>query len=51
MLGAVIAILRQVSAPFIQAAVMETIKQSGWSLIDVDLTGRPVSQSDQPRLC
>jgi hypothetical protein len=46
-LGAVIAILRQVSAPFIQAAVMETIKQSGRLLIDVDLTGRPVSPTSQ----
>jgi hypothetical protein len=35
--------LRTVSAPFMQAAVMETIKQSGGLTIDVDLTGRKVS--------
>jgi len=46
-LTAVIEVLRQVSAPFIQAAVMETIKQSGALLIDVDLTGREVSPTSQ----
>jgi hypothetical protein len=42
-LAAVIEVLRTVSAPFIQAAVMETIKHSGGLTIDVDLTGRQVS--------
>ena len=42
-LAAVIEALRTVSAPFIQAAVMETIKHSGGLTIDVDLTGRKVS--------
>ena len=42
-LAGVIDVLRTVSAPFIQAAVMETIKQSGGLVIDVDLTGRQVS--------
>lgn len=42
-LVAVVDGLRTVSAPFIQAAVMETIKQSGGLTIDVDLTGRKVS--------
>lgn len=46
-LAAVIESLRQVSAPFIQAAVMETIKQNGRLLIDVDLTGRQVSPTSQ----
>jgi hypothetical protein len=42
-LAVVIEALRTVSAPFIQAAVMETIKHSGGLTIDVDLTGRKVS--------
>lgn len=42
-LAGVIDVLRTVSAPFIQAAVMETIKHSGELVIDVDLTGRQVS--------
>jgi hypothetical protein len=42
-LRAVVAVLRSVSEPFIQAAVMETIKQSGQLTVDVDLTGREVS--------
>ncbi len=42
-LAGVIDVLQTVSAPFIQAAVMETIQQSGGLVIDVDLTGRPVS--------
>lgn len=42
-LAAVVEVLRTVSAPFIQAAVMETFKQSGQLIIDVDLTGREVS--------
>lgn len=42
-LAGVIEVLRTVSAPFIQAAVMETIKQRGQLTLDVDLTGREVS--------
>ncbi len=42
-LAAVVEVLRTVSAPFIQAAVMEEVKQKGWLMIDVDLTGRVVS--------
>ncbi len=41
-LAAVVEVLRTVSAPFIQAAVMEEIKQKGRLMIDVDLTGRVV---------
>lgn len=36
-------LLRVVSAPFIQAAVLATIKQRGQLTLDVDLTGREVS--------
>lgn len=42
-LAAVVAVLRTVSEPFIQAAVMAEIKQKGQLTIDVDLTGREVS--------
>jgi len=42
-LEAVIEVLRQVSQPFIQAAVMETIRKQGGLTADVDLTGREVS--------
>lgn len=42
-LAAVVAVLRTVSEPFIQAAVLEEIKQKGQLTIDVDLTGREVS--------
>jgi hypothetical protein len=42
-LAGVIDVLRRVSAPLIQAAVMETIKHDGGLVIDVDLTGRAVS--------
>jgi hypothetical protein len=42
-LAAVVEVLRTVSAPFIQAAVMEEVKQKGRLTIDVDLTGRLVS--------
>lgn len=41
----VLAVLRKVSAPFIQEAVMTEIKQKGELVIDIDLTGRPVSPS------
>ena len=42
-LAAVIEILNQVSQPFIQAAVLETIRKHGGLTADVDLTGREVS--------
>jgi len=42
-LAAVIETLRQVSRPFIQEAVMETIRKRGCLTADVDLTGREVS--------
>jgi hypothetical protein len=42
-LAGVIEVLRTVSAPFIQAAVLETLKQRGQLTLDVDLTGREVS--------
>lgn len=42
-LAGVVEVLRTVSAPFMQAAVMETIKQRGQLTLDVDLTGRAVS--------
>jgi len=42
-LAAMIELLREVSAPYIQAAVMEELKRKGVLTVDVDLTGRPVS--------
>jgi hypothetical protein len=42
-LGAVVEVLRDVSRPFIEAAVMESIKRKGRLTVDVDLTGREVS--------
>ncbi len=42
-LTGVIAALRQVAAPFIQAAVMDMVKRQGYLTVDVDLTGRPIS--------
>ena len=39
----VLKVLQWVSQPFIDAAVMETIKQEGRLTVDVDLTGREVS--------
>ena len=42
-LAEVMAVLRTVSAPFIQQAVMESLKQQGQLTLDVDLTGRAVS--------
>lgn len=42
-LTGVIEVLRTVSAPYLQAAVMETLKQWGQLSLDVDLTGRVVS--------
>jgi hypothetical protein len=42
-LRAVVDVLQTLSRPFIDAAVMETIRQEGRLVIDVDLTGREVS--------
>lgn len=42
-LASVIKVLREVSRPFIEAAVMETLKREGKLTVDVDLTGREVS--------
>ena len=42
-LEAVLEILRQVSQPFLQEAVMETIRKQGGLTADMDLTGREVS--------
>jgi len=42
-LAAVIEILRQVSLPFIQEAVLETLHKQGCLTADLDLTGREVS--------
>jgi hypothetical protein len=42
-LAAVIEILRQISQPFIQEAVVETLRKQGYLTADVDLTGREVS--------
>jgi hypothetical protein len=49
-LTAVVEVLRRVSEPYIQAGVMEEIKQNGHLTIDIDLTGREVSptSSDYP---
>jgi hypothetical protein len=44
-LTAVIEALRSISRPFIDAAVLETIKQYGRLTVDVDLTGREVSST------
>ena len=46
-LAGVIEVLRQVSTPFIQAAVMEEVKRKGHLMIDVDLTGRVVSPTSR----
>jgi len=42
-LRAVNDVLQTISQPFIDAAVMETIRQEGYLVLDVDLTGRKVS--------
>jgi hypothetical protein len=42
-LAAVVEVLQVVSRPFIDAAVMETIRREGHLVVDVDLTGREVS--------
>lgn len=44
-LTAVIEVLRSISCPFVDAAVMETIKQCGRLTVDVGLTGREVSST------
>ena len=44
-LAAVIEVLRSISQPFIDVAVLETIKQYGCLTVDVDLTGRVVSST------
>jgi len=44
-LAAVIKVLRLISRPFIDAAVLETVKQYGRLTVDVDLTGRKVSST------
>jgi hypothetical protein len=49
-LTAVIELLQTLSRPFIETAVMETLRQYGRLVVDVDLTGREVSpnSSDYP---
>jgi hypothetical protein len=42
-LAAIIEVLQEISRPFIEAAVMETLKKDGKLMVDVDLTGREVS--------
>jgi hypothetical protein len=42
---AIVALLQAVSRPFIDAAVMEELRQKGNLVIDIDLTGREVSPS------
>jgi hypothetical protein len=42
-LATIIEVLQAISRPFIEAAVMETLKKEGKLTVDVDLTGREVS--------
>jgi hypothetical protein len=42
-LAAIVEVLQSISRPFIEAAVVETIKCEGRLTVDVDLTGREVS--------
>ena len=42
-LAAIIEVLQAISRPFIEAAVMETLKREGKLTVDVDLTSREVS--------
>ena len=44
-LKAVVDVLQALSRPFIDAAVMETVRQEGQLVVDVDLTGREVSST------
>jgi hypothetical protein len=46
-LRAVMEILRQISQPFIDRAVVETIRKEGGLIADVDLTGRKVSPTSR----
>jgi len=46
-LAEVVEVLRTISEPFIQTAVMETLKKRGQLTIDVDLTGREVSPTSR----
>ena len=46
-LAAVVQGLRSISMPYLQAAVVETIKQRGQLSVDIDLTGRPVSPTSR----
>lgn len=49
-LSAVMEVLQALSRPFIDAAVLETIRQEGQLVIDVDLTGRKVSPTSSDYL-
>jgi hypothetical protein len=49
-LAAIIEVLQAISRPFIEAAVMETIKREGKLTVDVDLTGREVSPTSTIRM-
>lgn len=42
-LTAVVETLQAISAPYLQAAIVESIKEHGQLTVDIDLTGRPVS--------
>jgi hypothetical protein len=42
-LAAVVAVLQAVSRPYLDAAVLETLRAEGQLIVDVDLTGREVS--------
>lgn len=42
-LTTVVAVLRAISRPFIETAVLETLKEQGYLVADADLTGREVS--------
>lgn len=46
-LNAVVEVLRSISRPFIDTAVLETIEQYGHLTVDVDLTGREVSATSR----
>ena len=43
----IIDVIREISDPFIQTAIVETLKQSGELVVDVDLTGRDVSPTSE----
>ncbi len=46
-LAAVVQGLRSILEPYLQAAIMETIKQNGQLTVDIDLTGRQVSPTSR----